>query len=198
MIRSATASIRSRKETTMPRVPGEPYGGTLIIDATALKDILFDLPPKAMQGLRSEQSGFDDVVKELATQVPAAGGAVGITAEMHTELVTLTDHLTKLREQRGDVAKLLEVIDESEAKYEDERESLISRMADSVRSTAKRTGNEAVLAQFEKLLHYNAQNALKAAKTRRRNAANAAAGEASAEPEVEPDAAKKPEPEPVK
>lgn len=59
--------------------------------------------------------------------------------------------------------KVLEVLKESEALYEHERENTISQMADAVRSTAKRESNPGLLAPFEKLLRYNSQIADKAA-----------------------------------
>lgn len=154
----------------MAMIPGAPYTGPLTLDATALDGLLFDLPKNAAHHLRAEKPGFDAVALELAKSVPAAGEAVGITKSVYERFTQHTATITTLRAARAQIEKLLEVVAESEAKYVDERENVISMMCDAVRSVVKRTGDEAQKAPFEATLRYNAQTAAKAAKTRRRNA----------------------------
>lgn len=158
----------------MPRpVEGVPYAGPLVADLSAIAGKLIDLPPGAMSGLRAEQSGIGDVLAELSTAAPT----LPVVAEPHAEIVALTATIAEIRTMRGIVDKMAEVLEESEAKYEHERENALSMVADSVKSAAKRKGGAGVLAGFEATLEYVAQPGVKAAATRKKNAeAKKAAG----------------------
>lgn len=158
----------------MSNVPSEHYNGTLTVDLSHLRGILFDVARGAMRGLRREQPGMEEVVKELAVEVEARGTSAGITKDVYDRFLRSTDNLAKIRAVRGTIDKLSEVLKESEAMYEHERENAVSQMADAIRSTAKRESNPGIMAPFEKLLRYNSQLADKAAKARRKNAAEAA------------------------
>lgn len=155
----------------MSKVSGEPYKGPLVADATSVKELLVDLAAGTMQHLRSEQPGIAEVVTELANNVPTSGEAAGIAPAVHARFVESTANLAKLRAVHGTIAKLLEVVEESDAFYEHQREEAVSQMADAVRSSARRTDNPALAAPFEALLRYNAQIAEKGVRTRRANAA---------------------------
>lgn len=146
-------------------VQGQLFVGTLVADVTTLGDKLFDLPPGEMQRLRREQEGMAEVVSELestASTLPAA-------AAPYAEFVEKTATLQKIRAARVIADKISEVLAESEAKHEHERENALSMLVDVVKSTAKRTGDKAVLATFEKSVAYVAQTGVKAAKTRKKN-----------------------------
>jgi len=158
----------------MSNVPGEPYSGPYTIDLNHLRGLLIDVAKGGISRLRREQPGISAVVEELNASYPKHGRAAGIPNEVYSRFLQYTDHITRIRLVRGTVEKLLEVLKESEATYEHERENTISQMADSVRSTAKRESNQGILAPFEKLLAYNSQIANKAAKTRRKNEAGSA------------------------
>jgi hypothetical protein len=58
-------------------------------------------------------------------------------------------------------------------------EQELSQVVDAVKSTAKRTGNKAVAAPFERSFRYTQQAAVKAVKTRRKMAAASEAGAAA-------------------
>jgi hypothetical protein len=132
-----------------------------------------------MQFLRSEQPGVEEVVQELSQNVPALGSKAAISTDIYAHFVECNDNINKVRAARAVVGKLAEVLEESEAYYEHEREADISLIADAIRSAARRK-DESIRASFEKTLKYNAQTAQKAVKTRRKNAE--AAGETEADP----------------
>jgi hypothetical protein len=155
----------------MSNTSNERYVGTFLIDLTHLSGLLYDIARGAMRGLRRERPGLVEVIAELATQFPAVGAAAGISPNAYARFAQATEHLAKIRAERGAVDKLAEVLKESEALYENERENAISQMADAVRSTAKREKNPGLSAPFEKLLRYNSQTADKAVKTRRKKTA---------------------------
>src|SRR5690606_24220892 len=114
------------------------------------------------------QPGIDEVIHELETELPRRGAEAGIPDSVYKRFCQYTSHLEKIRAVKAPLEKLLEVVKESEIRYEHERENTISQMADAVRSTAKRQSNPGILAPFEKLLRYNSQLAEKAVKSRRK------------------------------
>ncbi len=154
----------------MSQVNAQLYPGPFQVDLTALDGALYDLPPGEMQYLRVEREGMPLVVAELAQSVPSVGIAAGVPAEVFTHVNLCTDRLQQIRAARAIVAKLAEVLVESEAKYEHERENDLSIIVDAVRSVAHRKGDPSLLAAFEQTLKYCAQTAEKAAKTRKKNA----------------------------
>jgi len=138
---------------------------------------IYDLAPGGKQRLRREKEGIEEVVEELAKNVPSKGADAGISAEVYGRFVDSTDALARIRAAKLVVAKLAEVLDESEAQHEHERETWIGMMVDSVKSTARRV-DATIAAPFAKTLEYNARPGVKANKTRRKNAE----AEASEEP----------------
>lgn len=161
----------------MSNVPNERYSGTFVVDLNHLRGILYDVARGAMRGLRREQPGMDGVVEELAAQISKKGAAAGISPDAYSRFLHCTDNIAKIRAVRGTIDKLSEVLKESEAMYEHERENAISQIADAIRSTAKRESNPGIMAPFEKLLRYNSQLADKALKARRKNASDAASSQ---------------------
>src|SRR5205085_3502232 len=90
----------------------------------------------------------------------------------------------QIREARLIVAKAAEVLAESEAYYEDQRETLLSLIVAAVRTSARQK-DDSLRAAFEKTLAYKAQIAMKAVKTRRKNAKDEAADGAGSAPDVD-------------
>ncbi len=147
----------------------QPYTGPLSADIQPVATILVDVAPGQRRSFRSEKEGIDQVVEELKQTVPFVGAKAAIPADVYAHFCACTDNLAKIRAVLAVVGKLAEVLEESEAYYENEREADISLMAAAVRSVA-RLKDDTIRALFEKTLKYNAQLAVKAAKTRRKNA----------------------------
>lgn len=150
----------------------QPYSGPLIVDVTKLGGFLADLNPGGMQRLRREKEGIDGVIAELAQSMPGFGAAAGVSPEVYASFLATNDRLAQIRTARAVVGKLYEVLTESEVLHEHNRENEISIIVDAVKSMARRK-DDSILAPFEKTLKYNAQSAEKAAKTRRKNLAEA-------------------------
>jgi hypothetical protein len=164
----------TKKDATMADVP-ERYTGALTIDITSLKDDIIDLKPGAMQRLRREKPGIESVLSELASTKSKHEDA-GISATVYGRILTRTQKLEVIREKSAIVAKMAEVLLESEVWLEHDRENDISLLVDSVKSTEHRTGSP-VTALFEDTIKYNGQFAEKAAKTRKKNALAAGAAD---------------------
>lgn len=161
----------------------QPYIGTTVVDLTPLGSILVDIIPGGMRYLRREQEGIDGVIGELSTSAPLLVGPVQLSPEVYTQFQTLNTNLGHIRAARVLIDKLAEVLVESEAKYEHDREAVIGKIADAVKSAARRT-DRSLLGPFEKTLAYNNQVAMRAVKTRRKNAELAQA-EADADDEAQ-------------
>lgn len=158
----------------------QPYTGPETIDVAAIASRLVDLAPGAMRGLRREQPGLDAVVAELQAGIPVLGAKAAISSDAYAVFLDTHALIGKIREARLFVGKLSEVLEESEAYYEDQRESDITLMATAVRMSVRHK-DPSLGAAFEKMLTYNSQIALKAVKTRRKNA-EAEAGSSSGKP----------------
>jgi len=155
---------RDEPDPGHPLAVGEAYAATI-----PRARLLVEEPcssPLAWQGGR-----LSAVIAELAQSVPTVGVASGVPIEVYDHVKLCTDRLAQIRAARVIVAKLAEVLVESEAKYEHERENDLSLMADAVRSRAHRKRDSSLLAGFQETLKYCAQTAEKAAKTRKKNAA---------------------------
>jgi len=150
---------------------GAPPIGSLAIDASALKGFLVDLPEGETQGMRREQDGIDVVVQEITSNQNEWGGAAGVTADEVSRVVTATERLAQLRAYRPAVAKLLEMIDETEAQLEDTRDTVLRSIAESVDAKAK-TAGPGLLAKYEQTRAYRSAVGRKAARTRQKQAAD--------------------------
>jgi len=172
----------------MAKMDGPKYTGSLIVDLTSVKDDLIDLAPGAMKGARAEQDGMAEVKKELAEAMPGHGEAADIPPHVYQRFLDRTAKLEKIQEKKLEVAKAMEVLNETAVKLENDVEDDISVMAKAAQSTAARQKNPGLAAPFEVTIRYNSQGAEKALKTRRKNA------EAKADPPEPPPAEGEPKP----
>lgn len=156
----------------MSKGTDQPYTGQLKFDVTPVAAILYDLPPGALRGMRRQQAGMSEVIAELADAIPTLGAVAGVPEDAYKRFVENGDKAEQVRRYRLALEKIAEVIAESEALYEDQREHALSQIVDAVKSTAKRNRNEGIRAPFEKSIRYTQQAAEKALKTRKKNAAD--------------------------
>ncbi len=150
----------------MATIDGPRYTGALTVDLTSVQDKLIDLSPGAMKGIRAEQEGIDEVKKEVATAMPAHAAAADIPPQAYQRFL----ERTALREKERELKKLVEILEETRAKTENDREDDISIIAKAAQSAAARRKDPGVAAPFEATIRYNSQIADKAAQTRRKNA----------------------------
>lgn len=159
-----------------------PYTGTLKLDVTPQKDIIFDLPQGVLPQLKGEKEGFPEANDELNTSLPTHAATLGLSDGMLTRINTATANIKDLRAALVDAEKLVEVLRESIALQENDREADIATVVDAVRKTGRRIGG-AIEASFEKTIKYHSQIAAKAAATRKKNAAAQAEEAAQEKPE---------------
>src|SRR5262249_28234362 len=139
-----------------------PYSGPLQMDVTAVAPLLRDISKGGRRGLRTAGPGIDDVVTELATAMPTAGIAAGVSQVVYQSFLNSNANVVQLRQVGQVVFKLAEVVAESLALTEDERENALSKIADIIRSSAKRDKNAGIAAPFQKTLAYKSRAANKA------------------------------------
>jgi hypothetical protein len=147
----------------------QPYTGPLGADLQPIANVLVVLTTAQRRSMRWEQEGVDQVVEEVKQNMASAIAKAIIPADVYAHFNVCNDNIAKIRAVRAIFDKLADVLEQSEAYYEHEREANISMMAAAVRSAA-RLKDDSIRALFEKTLKYNAQIASKALKTRRKNA----------------------------
>lgn len=172
----------------MATIDGPKYTGSLTVDLASVQDKLIDLAPGAMKGIRAEQEGIDDVKKELAESMPGHADAADIPPQAYQRFLERTALLSQLREKERELLKLVEIVQETRAKTENDREDDISVIAKAAQKAAERKKDPGVAAPFEATIRYNSQIAEKALNTRRKNA------EAKAEKAESPAVAAAPKP----
>jgi hypothetical protein len=160
----------------MARIQGPAYTGTLTSDLTDIKEILVDLAPGALLGARGEQEGLTEVLVELASAIPNHGDEAEVHPAVYTRIVEATTNIAKLREKEMVLEKQLEVVRETRAQCVNNREDDIGAIAAKAEEMAQRNKKPALLAHFEKTIHYRSQAGLKALATRKKNEAAAQEG----------------------
>ena len=125
--------------------------------------------------MRREQEGVKEVIAEITGNQEKWGPTAGVTAAEVAGIVTSTAQIAQIRLYRPAVAKLLEMLDETEAMLEDKRDTLIRTVAGSVDVKAMANGGEAT-AKHEKTRAYRSASGDKAAKARKKNAKDAKRG----------------------
>lgn len=163
----------------MAYVPRTPFDGKLVISVEEVKDLLHDLPPQARRKLKREKQGFGSVLEELRTALPKHGKTLGLSSDLLQKIEGASANIIKLEAARAELAKLLEVVEESIALQEDEREQDLTAIAEAAKKAAQRK-DPSVAAPFEKTMKYHSQVADKAVATRRKNAESATSGEETA------------------
>lgn len=156
----------------MALIQGPAYTGALSIDLTDVKDVLVDLPPGALHGVRYDQPGIAEVLAELNHALPHYGDAAEVHGAFHSRIAQASASIDKLTQYEITLQKQLEVVQETRAQLINNREYDISAVAAKVTESATRQKKPELKAYFEKTLHYRSQPGLKALATRRKNAKN--------------------------
>lgn len=155
--------------------------GSLFVDARPLADFLVDLERGKRQGLRTARPGFPDVIDEIVSNQREYGEKAGITRTQFERFMQLNHQIAQLDERIPAVKKLGEVLEETRAVLENERQNIVSGFATSVESSAKSSGDRTLLARYEKTREYRSADAKRGWKTRMQNAAAAAQANADAD-----------------
>jgi hypothetical protein len=156
-------------EEVMSNDPKNPKPGALSIDASSLEGKLLDLPEGGTRGLAREKDGCEQVIEELNANHKAYGGKAGITDGDLSEINELNQKIEQIDLYLPAAEKLLELLLESRAHYEDKRERQIKLLVSSIEARGKKTGDTELLARYQKTREYYSRNAKKAAQTRQKN-----------------------------
>lgn len=149
--------------------------GALAIDCSPLAPFLVDLPRGGMRGLRVEHEGFAAAVAEVVAHQATVGVKAGIP-QADVDLILLTnDHIAQIDAFLPAAKKLVEILEETRAKLDDQRQRQVHAIAGMVEGRVRATGDTELLAKYEKARAYRSAIAVKAAKTRKKNALAAAA-----------------------
>ena len=134
-----------------------------------LQGHVIDAAKGATRGLRRQKPGIAPVLTQLSTNIPAFAETLGLPADTHTQINTVTERLEQVRAARTLIAKWAEVSRRPRIFLEDEREGQIGLVVNAVRGASRRK-DPGVVASFEETIRYHGQIATRAAKTRRKNA----------------------------
>ena len=153
----------------------KPKPGDLIVNVTPLAKSLVDLAEGRTRGMLFEQPGFAEVVLEIIANQETFGDRAGITNGDFADLQNTSDIIAQIDSYLPAARKLVEILEESRAKYDDHRQRLIYAIADAVERRARpRNDGDTLLAKYQKTREYRSAIARKAVRTRRRNAAQGA------------------------
>jgi hypothetical protein len=158
-------------EEVMSNDSKNPKPGALRIDASSLEGVLLDLPEGGLRGLAREKDGCEQVIEELNANHKAYGGNAGIT---DADLIAINELHEKIKEialYLPAAEKLLELLIESRAYYEDKRERQIKLLVSSIEARGQQSGNTELSARYQKTREYYSRTAKKAAQTRQKNKA---------------------------
>jgi len=153
--------------------------GSLVVDARALADFIVDLEHGRRQGMRTEQKGYADVVNEIVSNQREYGEKAGITQTNFERLLELNRQIEQIDQVLPAALKLVELLTETRAAVDDERQRLVSAFGQSVEYSAKASRDTGLLAKYEKTRSYRSAIAKKGVRTRQRNAVLAAEADES-------------------
>lgn len=162
----------------------QPVPASLLqVDFTDMASYAVDLAPRERLGMRVTQEGYEEAMLELVTNQPVHGKAAGISEEDIQDITLVNERIAKIDERLPGLRKLVEVIEETRAKLDDERHRRIVELADVIDARNKKRRDTTLLAAYQKIRAYRSAIGVKAAKTRRKNAE--AAEQADAQSQLE-------------
>lgn len=143
---------------------------SLAVDCTALASILVDLPPGGQKGFQATQAGYGEVVEEILGNQPRYGERAGVTRQDILRITTADSNIESIDAELSKARKIVEILEESRAKYDDQRQRHVYAVAIAVERRARANSDTELLAKYEKTRAYRSAIGIKAAKTRRKNA----------------------------
>lgn len=85
----------------MALIQAPAYTGPLAIDLNDVKDVLVDIPPGGLQGLRNEQPGIDAVLVELAHALPQYADVAEVHGAFHARIMQASADIDKLAKRNA-------------------------------------------------------------------------------------------------
>jgi hypothetical protein len=147
----------------------QPGDDLFQLDVRHLAADLTDTEVGGRQGLRVEQEGFPDVVRELVANQERYGERAGITQRDLDALLAALGRRDEIDKHLYKARMIFERLDESRAVADDEIQRMVFGLALVVEARSKAFGDSEILGLYERVRAYRSAIGYKAAKTRRRN-----------------------------
>jgi len=163
-------------EVAMDDKPKRPEPGALLIDARPLEDILVDFESGTTRGVTRAKPGFEEAVQEIVANQPKIGVRIGILQSQVDELQELNKKVDLIATYIPAVKKLYELLTETQSYLDNRRHEIIRVIAKTVEAQAEGMKDESLLGKYEQTRRYRSATALKAARTRKKKAADANGG----------------------
>lgn len=154
--------------------PHAVFDGSHVLDLTGLEGALIQIGGDR-RGMRTELEGFDKASFDLTSSTAHNRAEAGVPPDVYDDFLEHGRRLALIREKLATAARQLEVLVESEAFYEDAQQNDVSIIVKALRARAKYRRDAAPLNHFENLLKYHGQIGHKSARTKRKQAEEAAA-----------------------
>lgn len=147
-------------------IPTVPVG-SLVFDCSLLAPFVVDLPHRALRGLLVERPGFPAAIAEILANQATVGPKAGVTQEDVDAILLANDHIADIDAFLPAARKLVELLEESRAHYDDERQRRVHAIANLIEGRARTTGIDEVLAKYDSTRAYRSATGVKATKTRK-------------------------------
>ncbi|MDI3288293.1 hypothetical protein [Polyangium sp. 15x6] len=141
--------------------------GSLVLDCSKHASFLIDLPHRALRGLLVERPGFSEAVSEVVANQASVGPKAGVTQDDIDAILVDNAHIADIDAVLPAARKLVELLEESRAHYDDDRQRRIHAIANLIEGRARTTGIAELLAKYDKTRAYRSATGVKGAKTRR-------------------------------
>jgi len=143
--------------------------GTLVLDCSKHASFLVDLPRGRMRGLLVERPGFSEVFAEVLANQATVGPKAGVTQDDIEAILVDNDHIDDIDAVLPAARKLVELLEESRAHYDDDRQRRVHAIANLIEGRARTTGIDEVLAKYDKTRACRSATGMKGVKTRKAN-----------------------------
>ncbi|MDI1432745.1 hypothetical protein [Polyangium sorediatum] len=143
--------------------------GTLVLDCSKHGSFLVDLPQGRMRGLLVERPGFPEALAEVVANQATVGPRAGVTQDDIDAILVDNERVADIDAVLPAARKLVELLEESRAHYDDDRQRRVHAIANLIEGRARTTGIDEVLAKYDKTRAYRSATGLKGMKTRKAN-----------------------------
>lgn len=162
----------------MSNDPKNPVEGEFVFDASECTAYAVDLPPGACQGMRKTRVGYAGAVSELLANQAQTGPKAGIPDQEVADLQKANQQIARIDAFLPAMRKAVEMLEETRAMLDDERERIVLNAAKAVDRRAKK--DKSLLAKYQAVRSYRSEVAKKGAKSK-------AKGQQAQEPAAKPE-----------
>lgn len=148
----------------MANDPKNPVEGEFVFDASECAAYAVDLPPGACQGMCRTRAGYAGAVSELLANQAQSGSKAGIPEQDISDLLQANQQIARIDAFLPAMRKVVEMLEETRAMLDDQRERIVLNAAKAVDRRAKK--DKSLLAKYQATRTYRSEAAKKGAKTK--------------------------------